>query len=580
MVFETNLGRQTSSRPPLLEEEQEPLANCFNDCQRSGQTAHDPTWQQHDMHFERFEELLSRMQELVDALHATQTSVLFKQDVSDVNDTQPPKARKSFVARKELKEEVQVESPPKPEHKEFKLVQAQTKAFDKPSFRDMLTGTASSLLKTARAFTTVSREEGTHHRWRHMLARLLKSWMFEAFFAAVILSNSIFIAIQVEASARDPGAESSLSDFIIGSIYTLLFLFELLARVVADGFQVFCGPDWAWLLLDLVVVASGIFEFVLELALQQQEDGGNMLENLRLLRILRIGRITRAIRVVRLVRFIRSLRQLLYSISQTLRAMVWSLVLLGMIMFLFGLIFTDITTEYLSRDARDVNVDHAGFLASRFGGLESSMHSLYSSITGGLTWIQARDAFAEISALWGFLFEAYIAFCLFAVLNVMTGVFCQSAMESAEKDHELVLQNVVQEKAKFFRALRRLFESLDENHDGGITEAEFEAAVNDPAVRSVFDSLEISASDAWMLFQQLDSDGNQNVDVEEFLEGCMIIKGPARSIDVISIKREIGTVSRKMDKQETDFLKLSMNMQRLCQLLTPDQQSNVQSFSS
>ena len=62
------------------------------------------------------------------------------------------------------------------------------------------------------------------------------------------------------------------------------------------------------------------------------------------------------------------------------------------------------------------------------------------------------------------------------------GVFCQSAMESAalgsscacawidgvsnascvqhsgaEKDHELVLQNVVQEKAKYFRAVRRLF---------------------------------------------------------------------------------------------------------------------------
>ena len=27
----------------------------------------------------------------------------------------------------------------------------------------------------------------------------------------------------------------------------------------------------------------------------------------------------------------------------------------------------------------------------------------------------------------------------------------------AEKDHELILQNVVQEKAKYFRAVRRLF---------------------------------------------------------------------------------------------------------------------------
>lgn len=225
-----------------------------------------------------------------------------------------------------------------------------------------------------------------------------------------------------------------------------------------------------------------------------------MISNMRILRILRIGRIARAIRIVRLVKFISSLKQLLYSIGQTLRAMVWSVVLLVVIIFLFGLIFTDVVSEHRAQES-----SAESFLSARFGGLGSSMHSLFASITGGLSWIDARDALADVASIWGFLFEAYIAFCLFAVLNVMTGVFCHSAMESAEKDHELVLQNVIADKAKYLRAVRRLFSELDQDDNVGVTKAEFEAATNDPSLRAVFDALEINAADAWALFTQLDT---------------------------------------------------------------------------
>ncbi|CAL1170534.1 unnamed protein product [Cladocopium goreaui] len=192
-------------------------------------------------------------------------------------------------------------------------------------------------------------------------------------------------------------------------------------------------------------------------------------------------------------------------------------------------------TEHLSQ-AKDEGILE-DFLKLRAGSLLATMHTLFGSITGGFTWIEARDAFDEISIIYGFLFEVYIAFCNFAVLNVMTGVFCQSAIESAEKDHELNLESVQSEKEKYFRAVRRLFTQLDENSDGGITKKEFERAWSDPVLQTVFDALEISSTDAWDLFRQLDRDGSGEVDVDEFLEGCMMIKGPARSIDVVCIKK-------------------------------------------
>jgi len=366
----------------------------------------------------------------------------------------------------------------------------------------------------------------------------------------------------VQWAAADPFTPPDDILFIIGSIYTLVFTIELILRLLAGGLGVFCKEDWGWIALDVVVVASSIFEFALEITIRleaEESSETNVSTSMRLVRVLRVAKITRAIRIVRLVKFVRSLRTLLYCIGRTLRAMLWSGILLLLIIFLFALIFTDITTEYLTDPARDDLV--ANYIKVRFGALDSSMHTLFACTTGGLTWIETRDSLATINELWGFLFEGYIAFCMFAVLNVMTGVFCQSAIESAEADHEMILQNVAQEKAKYFRAVRRLFQHLDANSDGGVTIKEFQDAWKDPSLISIFDALEINAADAWALFAQLDRDGDHEVDVNEFLEGCMLLKGPARSIDVVCIKKDILSLQESFHQQAAD---LAAIRERMC----------------
>lgn len=396
--------------------------------------------------------------------------------------------------------------------------------------------------------------------WQRAMYPYVFSWMFEAFFGFVIISNSIFLGIQVQVSAQNISAPPSESIFVIASIYTVLFTLELVLRLLVGGIH-FCKNDWAWLCLDTLVVVSSLLEFVLEIILrtEDQSANSNVSTSMRMVRILRVAKITRAIRVVRLVKFIRSLKTLLYCIGRTLRAMAWSGVLLVMIIFLFSLIFTDICTEYRMEvlEPQSSSLDSSGqqlkdLLEKRFGSLDLSMHTLFAAVTGGLTWVEVSDALAIVSPVWQLLFEVYIAFCLFAVLNVMTGVFCQSAIESAERDHELILQNVAHEKAKYFRAVRRLFNQLDRNGDGGVSIREFKEAMKDPSLHAVFDALEISAGDAWALFTQLDREGDAEVNVDEFLEGCMLLKGPARSIDVIGIKRDLAKLQERMDGYVSD----------------------------
>ncbi|CAE7488898.1 Scn11a [Symbiodinium natans] len=245
-------------------------------------------------------------------------------------------------------------------------------------------------------------------KWQKWLWPFVKSVAFEAFFGCVIVTNSVFIAAQIQLASDNPGASPDEAVFIIASIYTLLFTVELTMRFLAGGPRILVEDEWAWLLLDVVVVASSLMEFILEMMLRAEAGSepqqANVSTSMRLVRVLRVAKITRAIRIVRLVKFIRSLKTLLYCIGRTLRAMLWSGVLLILIMFLFSLIFTDIVTEHMGGIPAEDRPN--SYLAFRFGSLDRSMHTLYASITGGLTWSEATDALAEVDGVWRLLFEA------------------------------------------------------------------------------------------------------------------------------------------------------------------------------
>eukprot|EP00931_Biecheleriopsis_adriatica_P002364 TRINITY_DN10314_c0_g1_i1.p1 TRINITY_DN10314_c0_g1~~TRINITY_DN10314_c0_g1_i1.p1 ORF type:complete len:616 (+),score=102.39 TRINITY_DN10314_c0_g1_i1:30-1850(+) len=385
--------------------------------------------------------------------------------------------------------------------------------------------------------------------------RCVGSWQFESFFAMVIFSNSIFIGAQVQSAAMHGNESREDAMFAVSTAYTALFTLELGLRLAADGWKVFFTKEWAWRLLDVLVVLLSIMELVFPLVLIADEEtssaDSNVVSNLRILRILRVTRTTRVFRIVKIVKFIRALRTLLYSIAHTLKALVWSMILLVLIIYVFSIVFTDVATSELA--ILRLNGDTNPHLQKRFGSLDRTMNTLFASITGGHTWSETREALTDIHFWWGFVFVAYISFCLFAVLNVMTGVFCQTAIESAERDHELILQNVASEKAKYFRAIRRLFDQLDMDSSGGITMAEFETSFSEANVRAIFDALEINVNDAYALFSQLDTDGNADVDINEFLEGCMQLKGPARSIDVVTMKRDLNRLRQQIEEEVKCF---------------------------
>lgn len=258
----------------------------------------------------------------------------------------------------------------------------------------------------------------------------------------------------------------------------------------------------------------------------------NPVSSLRALRILRLARIVKAVRLMRVFRFVRALRTLISSIFHTLKSLFWALMLMVLIVYVFGVLFSQAVNIYLVDPENPPMPDMAFEAAQRhYDSLWGTMVSLFMCISGGTNWENVLAPLRAISQLWELLFLFYVSFTYFAVLNVVTAVFCQSAIESAQNDQASLVQNILEEKEEHREKLLDLFVKVGDEQDT-ITFEMFQEKINDPAVRNYFTSIGLDVWDAWSFFKLLDLDEGGSVEADEFLMGCLRLRGQARAVDV------------------------------------------------
>ncbi|CAJ1382564.1 unnamed protein product [Effrenium voratum] len=342
--------------------------------------------------------------------------------------------------------------------------------------------------------------------WQEKVGALMASQTSSLFFSMLIITNSLFLGLQLEWQSAAQDISSGEEIFLgIHIGYAVVFSVEVCLRLFAEGFwpYVWQSSDWAWNWLDIFVVSSTWAELIALLVTPGTSTMGAN-RNLRALRLLRIGRIVRVVRVARVARLFRSLRTLINSLMGTLKALFWSLLLLCLIIYMFAILFTDAVLDHRATSGWLESRDEE-YLAKYYGGMYNSIETLFRSISSGLTWEEAADTLRVIEngEFWVQLFHFYVAFCSFAVLNVMTGVFCNAAIKAAENDHELRVLSLLQTRKELTNQVQNLFHKIDERGEGQVTIGEFEKHFADESVMGFFESLEIGAMDAWTLFMSL-----------------------------------------------------------------------------
>jgi len=87
--------------------------------------------------------------------------------------------------------------------------------------------------------------------------------------------------------------------------------------------------------------------------------------------------------------------------------------------------------------------------------------------------------------------------------------------------------------------LRDVFDEIDTDGDGYITLSEFEKRLNDENVIAYFNSLKLDVSDARALFELMDFDHSEEVNINEFVQGCHKLQGESRALDMKIMQCEV-----------------------------------------
>merc|ERR1711972_241132 len=169
------------------------------------------------------------------------------------------------------------------------------------------------------------------------------------------------------------------------------------------------------------------------------------------------------------------------------------------------------------------------------------------SITGGIDWQAAVEPLMETLSPWyALIFSFYIAFSVLAVLNVVTGVFVESALLSAKSDQDFFMINNV----------RELFELATGDRAEGVgkraeelamTWQDFRSKIHSQQMQGYFKSIDVDPSNAYGIFHLLDADGSGSVTFEEFVSGCCKLRGTAKSLDLHILLYEMRRLIDKVD---------------------------------
>jgi voltage-gated sodium channel len=236
--------------------------------------------------------------------------------------------------------------------------------------------------------------------WRfRALTKLVYSRGFELLIAFVILSNAVSLAILTVPTVSERARSAALA---LDEIAFWVYVLELGLRVLSYGKKPWMFFSRGWNIFDFLVIGLSPF-FQGQTAV------------LRLLRLLRL---------VRIFRFLPEVRVLSQSILKSIPPLMSMSVLIGLMLFLYGM-----AGYYLFGESAPES----------WGDIGSSMKTLFILLTLENFPVYLEEALA-INALALPFFLSYVFIVVFTVLNVLIGIVL-NAMDEARSEEKSAAKN-------------------------------------------------------------------------------------------------------------------------------------------
>lgn len=352
----------------------------------------------------------------------------------------------------------------------------------------------------------------------------------------VIVLNGIFLGIQAQYQSTKVTQAVPQIFPKFDMIFCVVFTVELLIHLGGQGvfYYSVLREGWQWNYFDSFLVVVQLIEVAGMLTTDHESSGSVDVVNVSFLRMLRMLRLLRVLRLVRLFQFVSELKTIVSSIGHSLKSLLWTMVVLFLVIYMFGIVFTQVVLsqriEYEGnvRDGKSAEDPEQEDMYYWWGTLFRSCLSLYEAILGGTDWDQVIWPLTQhVSIFLSPLFIVYIAFSVLAMMNVITGIFVDSALCNAtlEKDKDFV---------DTFRAI--MADCKDEKNR--VNHLQFETRMSMPELQVHIRHVGINPRDAGLTFKLIDRDNVGALDLEELLAGLLRLRSNARTLDIALMVRE------------------------------------------
>jgi len=288
---------------------------------------------------------------------------------------------------------------------------------------------------------------------------MVHSHYFTNFCLAVILLNTVWIAIDTDLNKAAVLSEAPLVFQVIENCFCTFFVFEMMVRILAFKVRINAFSD-RWLVFDFCLVASMVWEtwlLVLWLAVFGGADGMGKGRATSVFRVFRLFRLTRVARTAKLIANFPELMILAKGMIIAMRSVAAVLSLLAIIIYIFSIIFTEMLSD-----------TRAG--KGNFESVPQSINTLLVQVVCGFDEEMMRKLMDDDLIAY-FIFLVYVLIASLTIMNMLIGILCDVVSTVSADEAEDAFVHEVE------HLVTRLMAELDEDGSGTLSREEFDGII-------------------------------------------------------------------------------------------------------
>jgi hypothetical protein len=198
------------------------------------------------------------------------------------------------------------------------------------------------------------------------------------------------------------------------------------------------------------------------------------------------------------------------GLFNSLLTLVWTLLLLGILIFLFSIFALEIIEPH-----EDYSEHYNEVAYENFGNMPKALLTLLQGVTLDSVGSVYRPLILEQPFL-VLYFLGFIFLVSIALMNLVTALMIETALDQSSQDKEAKRLEKLNEKLINLEKIRDIFKALDDDKSGQLTLTELTSAPE--KVKHEIEEI-AGTDDLEHLFQILDYDQSGLIDIDEFYNG-------------------------------------------------------------